>query len=98
MAHTVFVRVLIQKAAAFFLLSAFFCTAACAQFEQLFPLGSPLRTEDKIAYHMANAKPDTPESIYHVEHPARYPAAPSSAFVSQSHDCNFRSKGIGGNS
>jgi hypothetical protein len=47
---------------------------------------------------MANAKPDTPESIYHVEHPARYPAAPSSAFVSQSHDCNFRSKGIGGNS
>jgi hypothetical protein len=67
MPHIVFVRVLIQKATAFFLLSAFFCAAACAQFEQLFPLVSPLRTEDKIAYHMANAKPDTPESIYHVE-------------------------------
>jgi hypothetical protein len=67
MAHTVFVRVLIQKAASVFLLSAFFCAAACAQFEQLFPLGSPLRTEDKIAYYLTRAKEDTPESIYHVE-------------------------------
>jgi hypothetical protein len=56
-----------RKFAFLFVGGALFSGIVSGQLEQAFPPQSPLRVEDKIAYHIDNAKRDTPESIYHVE-------------------------------